>query len=119
MLRLGLITSDEAKVMLYQASDENSEPTIEIPKATIRMNPSSGICKSLTIFEESHQDCVCQPLEKLNPITMINKRISILENVKIFWIFFPCSTPRLLIQVNNTIDSMAISCAKLILTEPN
>ena len=39
MFRFGFFTSPAAKVMLFQASDENNEPTIATPIAAINAHP--------------------------------------------------------------------------------
>ena len=109
---LGLITSPAVKVMLFQASDENRDPTMAIPMAATRANPPNGILTPSFTCDASQKICLFRwkALELVaNPSPIMMKRISKMTfpDVNVFWTCFPVLMPRVLIQVRKTMDPMA------------
>src|ERR1035441_2359612 len=118
MLRWGERTSPAVKVMLFQASEEKSEPTWEThkatksPKAVAALRPAAmgvtprGDQKSLKLA------CTAEAFQPRKSVTTIRpSSAAILLDVKTFWTMRPYSRPWLLVQVRKTMTAMPSSWA--------
>ncbi len=99
MFRFGLTTSPAVNVMLFQASQENSEPTIATPIAARMENPVSGSIVSPPP-DCSRVQAALQKSEKFALIaksfapqaiatTIRPKSAAVFVRVKTSWISFP------------------------------
>src|SRR5438093_3266851 len=110
--------------MLFQASEEKSEPTwatqnaMNKPNAppaavTVAMNGKFGL---IGLTPRGVQKSVKLALmasaflPKKSPIRIRAMSESVFVEVKIFWIHLPILRPRVLIHVSSTISSTATSC---------
>ena len=119
MLRLGSLTSPAVKVMLFQASAENSEPVWATQIPTKRPNalmavrpPPKSSSEPLTVhrlLKFAPNAPEREPISKPNTIRP-NKAASFAV-VKVFWTSLPSFRPRVFMNVNRTIKSTPTSCA--------
>src|SRR4051812_41818768 len=124
MFRRGSLTSPAVKVMLFQASEENSEPTWETQKAMNRpkapivaitgtAKPKSGVMVvtscGVQTFEKLAAIAVALRPTKI-PSTISAASDSVLAEVKVFWMTLPSLMPRVLSQVRKTIIRMPTTC---------
>ena len=125
MLRFGFFTSPAVKVMLFQASEEKSEPTCATQKATSSPNAPAvaAIGAAMREVRLDRRDVVRASRGRVKlaamaaalrptrmPSTIRASSDSVLAEVKMFWISLPRRMPRVLSQVRKTISRMPTSC---------
>src|SRR6266850_309207 len=124
MLRLGSFTSPAVKVMLFQASAENSDPTWATQNATMRpknplaadtagRNEKSGVIVATSRGakgEAKFSAMTAAFLPTKRPMTIRSRSDSVLADVKTFWIILPSLRPRVLMKVRRAIIKTPTSC---------
>ena len=117
MLRLGFFTSPAVKVMLFQASAENSEPTCTTARITSRftstMGPPTPTCTGMqrtpagilpelapARAEVRRHAAALRPTVKASRISAASD--SALAVVKTFWISAPSFTPKMFTMARKT-----------------
>ena len=128
MLRLGFFTSPAVKVMLFQASAENSDPTCTTARITSRFTSTIGPptptctgCSELqpAFFQNSlhpapkfaSQAAALRPTVKASRISAASD--SALAVVKMFWISAPSFTPKMFTMARKTTTTMPVRLAVL------
>src|SRR6266404_2520998 len=123
-LRRGFFTSPAVKVMLFQASDEKSEPTWATQKAmnnpnappvaaTVGIKDKSGLMGETPVGVHRSEKLAFRasafrPTKK--PTKMSATKESVFAEVKTFWMSFPIWSPRVLMKVSNTMITIATNC---------
>src|SRR4051794_30714678 len=124
MLRFGFLTSPAVKVMLFQASEENSDPTWETQKAMNRpkapmvavtgdAKEKSGrmVVTSRGVHRSEKLAAIAPALRPTKmPSTISAISDSVFAEVKVFWMILPSLMPRVLSQVRKTSSRMATTC---------
>src|SRR2546421_3558692 len=102
------------KVTFVQAVWAKSGPTIALPNnktsasAPIAVRPGCATCGFQPLRQELNQslaraaDSDFQPNDK--PMTMTASSAAVFANVKVFWTILPVSSPRVFVQLSNTIN---------------
>ena len=112
MFFLGLITSPAVKVMLFQASEENKDPTMAIPTAASNANPDKGKCfplltdsgfQRILLLRWMASEFMANP----RPRMMKTSRSIVFPDVNAFCTFFPALIPLVFIQVRKTMERIA------------
>src|SRR5262249_45728427 len=119
MFLRGSRTSPAVKVMLFQASAENSEPTcptqiaINIPSAppVAETTPTNGRSDVIGETAAGVQNYARVTLSATKiPSTTSAKSDSVFADVKTFWINLPNDSPRVFTIVRNTMITIATNC---------
>ena len=117
-VRRGFFTSPAVNVMLFQASDENSEPVwathtaTNSPKAVTAVRPGTistwprGVQRSPKLAETAP---AFHPATR--PMTTSAASAPVFAVVKTFWTNLPYSSPRVLVHVRSAIRTQPTSCA--------
>ena len=127
MFRRGSRTSPAVNVMLFHASEENSEPTwptqtaINIPSAppaaeTAPTNGRSDVTGETAVGVQKFVKLACsasalRPTKMPSMPSAINAMSdNVFAEVKTFWISLPSSNPRVFTNVRRVIIKIATSC---------
>src|SRR5215471_2359528 len=105
-LRLGLRTSPAVNVMLFQESDEKSEPTMATPTSLTEVRPQPALRQKSVKLEATASGL--RPTRKPAP-TSANK-VPTLANVKTFCTIAPVRMPLVLLHVRKMMTTMPSSC---------
>ena len=100
----GFLSSPDANPTLFQASIENSEPTIAAPTtgrmASVRAPPDQKVGPKFAVIAAAFRPIV-------NPSKIRAASAAVLIAVSEVWMNAAVRTPRTLIHVSSTIDAMA------------
>src|SRR2546430_1443818 len=124
MVRFGSFTSPAVNVMLFQASEEKSDPTwaaqiaMSRPKTPLAavtegMNDRSGLMGATSRGVQKSPKLAVSASElrpTRMPTTISAASDSVLADVKRFWMNLPSLSPRVLMNVSSTITTIAASC---------
>src|SRR5207253_9137688 len=124
ILRRGSFTSPAVKVILFQASAENKEPTCATQKAINRprapvaalatgKKAKSGLmsvaaCGVQRFAKLAWMTSAFRPINK--PIRIRASKESVLAEVKMYWMSLPSCKPRVLTKVSRTTRRMPTNC---------
>ena len=125
MLRLGFFTSPAVKVMLFHASDENSDPTCTTARITTRFTgtmgppmPSSTGCRELhPAFLQNCAPKFAAHAVALRPTVKASRTSaasdSAFTEVNTFWISAPSRMPKQFTMARKTATRIAVRLAVL------
>ena len=120
-MRFGSRISPAMKVALFQASAENSEPTIATAIAATSGMPSEPTPPSIATGKAGRDQFACHDSARApssRPHATSASTAAILARVKLVWIQRPPLMPRLLTQVRKSTSAIDTSCAALSLKPP-
>ncbi len=117
MFRRGSFTSPAVKVMLFQASAENSEPVCEMhtatnrPNVVIAVNPGTMSSVPRTVHRLPKLSATAARFQPSATPTRIRPiSAPVFASKKMFWMILPYSRPRVFVQVRSAMSRQPTSC---------
>ena len=101
--RVGFCTSAAAKVTLFQASLENSEPTMAAPRTGITASDQSPVPQKSEKLAAAMSGC----RKSVSPNSTSAASAPTLATLNTVWIAAPSVTPRMLVAVSSAIMRIA------------
>src|SRR5437867_5287945 len=121
-VRFGFFTSLPVKVTLFHASLENSDPTIEVPRASNKPRADNGRFEPAGMARQGLLKFRLTALvfaPAVTPRTISPSSAAILVIVKMFWMTLPVRRPVQLDHVSRMITPMPTSTVGERLNRPN